>query len=75
MHYKTITFNLKIPLNIQNFILPRAKFDIATLRAEHADFCFAIFLTFAPPPPPPIRKMDRRRCFQVVFANSKEYPR
>ena len=29
----------------------RAKFYIATLRAEHAEK-YEIFLTFAPPPPP-----------------------
>ena len=39
----------------------RAKFDIATLRAERAKN-FGNFSNFCPPPPP-IRKMDRRRCF------------
>ena len=43
----------------------RAKFDIATLRAERADI-FCNFSNFCPPPPPPpIRKMDRRRWSHV----------
>ena len=54
MHYKTIKFNIKIPLNIHNFHFCGAlcaQFYIAT-----ADFFFfffggGIFLTFAPPPP------------------------
>ena len=55
MHYKTIKFNIKIPLNIytQFSFLPRAlreKLDIATLRAKRAEK-FGIFLTFTPPPP------------------------
>ena len=55
MHYKTIKFNIKIPLNIHKFhfcrALLREKLDIAT---------FWHFSNF--PPPPPIRKMDRCRC-------------
>ena len=54
MHYKTIKFNIKIPLNIQNFHFKRRalreKLDIATLRAKRAEK-FGIFLTFTPPPP------------------------
>ena len=54
MHYKTIKFNIKIPLNIHNFhFLRRAsreKLDIATLRGKRAEK-FGIFLTFTPPPP------------------------
>ena len=59
MHYKTIKFNIKIPLNIFKKIKKKlwsvlcAKFDIATLRA----------LTFAPP----IRKMDQRRCLPLIW--------
>ena len=53
MHYKTIKFNIKIPLKHTTFsFLPRAlreKLDIATLRAKRAEK-FGIFLTFTPPP-------------------------
>ena len=52
MHYKTI----KIPLNIHNCNFcgyKLAKFYIATLRAERADFLGGgIFSNFPPPPPP-----------------------
>ena len=58
MHYKTIKFNIKMPLNIHKFHFlrrgTRAKFDIAILR-------FYGTFQILPPPPPPIRKMDRRR--------------
>ena len=53
LQYHSIYY-IKIPLNIHNFhfwrLALRAKFDIATLRAERAEI-FGIFLTFAPPPP------------------------
>ena len=45
MHYKTINFNIKLPLNIHKF-----KFDIATLR--HLRFFLAIFQLLPPPPNP-----------------------
>ena len=58
MHYKTIKFNIKIPLNIHNVnfcgALRAQSFILQLLREK-----FGIFLTFAPPPP--IRIMDRRR--------------
>ena len=60
MHYKTIKFNIKIPLNIHNFHFC-GKFYIATLRAVRADFFFFFFFLgggnyffyLLPPPPPP----------------------
>ena len=70
MHYKTIKFNIKIPLNIQFSFLRRAtrkKFDIAHLRA---DLFWGIFHI----PPPPIRKMDRRRCSAPPPPTSKKLP-
>ena len=67
MHYKTLKFSIKIPLNIHNFhFLRRAlreKLDIGTLRAKRAEK-FGIFLTFTPPPPPPHPKkwIDAAAC-------------
>ena len=64
MHYKTIKFNIKIPLNIQNFhfcgALRAKKLDIATLRAKRAEK-FAIFLT-SPPPPQSEKWIDAAAC-------------
>ena len=62
MHYKTIKFNIKIPLNIHNFHFCgalRAKSLIFRIYTRSAPIFFlAIFQI----PPPPIRKMDRHRC-------------
>ena len=53
MHYKTIKFSIKKPLNIQHFHFcgaTCAQFDIANLRRF---FVCCHFSTFAPPPPNP----------------------
>ena len=55
MHYKTIIFNIKIPLNIHNFNFGgalRAHSLISRLCAQSASKIIEIFLTFAPPPHP-----------------------
>ena len=61
MHYKTIKFNIKTPLNTHNFHfcgVLRAKSLILRLCAPSAPIFFCHFSNFAPS----IRKMDRRHC-------------
>ena len=48
MHYKTIKFNIKIPLNIYQISIFAARL---ARKVWYCDFALGIFLTFAPPPP------------------------
>ena len=67
VHNETITFNIKIPLEIHNF-----QFDIANL--ARWKFCMWHFWEFfTSPPPPPIRKMDRRRWLIPAFTVPKPH--
>ena len=53
MHYKTIKFNIKIPLNIHNFHFCgalRAKSSILRICAQSAPIFLGIFQILPPPP-------------------------
>ena len=73
MHYKTLKFNIKIPLNIHNFHFCGAHQSfILTLRAERAEN-LGIFLTPPPPPPPNLKNESTPLGLRVLSITTCRY--